>query len=354
MVGFSPYLPACQPLNLFFYTFLAYGTSEEESVVEALDFPTLFISLGIVLTAIISGLAAGYRWDYESFHMWANRSASVSGVLLILFSVFLSANSESSNFWSMPWSFYIGVMVPCLVGISLANVIARSFKLSLPETVAISIECCYQNTGIATSVAITMFDGEEQAQAVAVPLFYGVVEAVAIGIYCVWAWKAGWTKAPADEKLCTILANTYELENHQEENPADGENNEADDADNASGPVMDSFDQEEVGIEAKMEDHPPPSKEEPRTFLGGLFRNWFRRDTSATSTETDSSVDAAAAAGAAPKYGDDKEQQQRSIPPRNRLNTADTAILSTPSPRKSATADSAAPIIAEEAPAVVD
>jgi predicted Na+-dependent transporter len=89
---------------------------------------------------------------------------------------------------------------------SLANIVSRSLRLTRPETVAISIECCYQNTAIATSVAVTMFsDPTERAEAVSVPLFYGVVEAVIIGIYCLWAWKVGWTKAPADEKVCTTF-----------------------------------------------------------------------------------------------------------------------------------------------------
>ena len=204
---------AMLPLNLFLYTFLAYGRSEEESVVQALDFGTIFLALGIVLVAILSGLWAGYRNDTRSFHVMANRLGSLSGLLLVLFSVFLSSGADGAenNFWNQEWAFYVGVAFPCLVGIALANVIARSLRLAPPETVAISIECCYQNTGIATSVAIAMYDDkEERAQAVAVPLFYGVVEAVAIAIYCVWAWKVGWTKAPRDEKLCVVLANTYE------------------------------------------------------------------------------------------------------------------------------------------------
>ena len=204
---------AMLPLNLFLYTFLAYGRSEEESVVQALDFGTIFLALGIVLVAILSGLWAGYRNDTRAFHVMANRLGSLSGLLLVLFSVFLSSGADGAenNFWNQDWAFYVGVAFPCLVGIALANVIARSLRLAPPETVAISIECCYQNTGIATSVAIAMYDDkEERAQAVAVPLFYGVVEAVAIAIYCVWAWKVGWTKAPRDEKLCVVLANTYE------------------------------------------------------------------------------------------------------------------------------------------------
>ena len=129
-----------------------------------------------------------------------------SGILLILFSLFLGsgAGGAETNFWSLPWSFYVGTAFPCIVGMSLANVVARSFRLAPSEVVALSIECCYQNTAIATSVAVTMFpDPTERAEAVSVPLFYGVVEAVIIGVYCICAWKLGWTKAPSDEKVCS-------------------------------------------------------------------------------------------------------------------------------------------------------
>jgi hypothetical protein len=101
---------------------------------------------------------------------------------------------------------------------ALANFISRSIRLSKPETVAISIECCYQNTAIATSVAVTMFtDPTIRAEAVSVPLFYGFVEAIIIGVYCLWAWKMGWTKAPANEKICVVITKTYELAEDPEE-----------------------------------------------------------------------------------------------------------------------------------------
>ena len=149
------------------------------------------------MAAIVLGLVAGYQWDYPAFHIYANRFGTVCGLLLIVFSVFLSSGTDGSesNFWNQPWSFYVGVASPCLVGILLANLISRSFQLSKPECVAISIECCYQNVSIATSIAISMFnDPEERSQAVSVPLLYGVVEAVVIGIYCLWAWKVGQMK----------------------------------------------------------------------------------------------------------------------------------------------------------------
>lgn len=225
------------PANLFLYTYLAYGVfgnssndeTDTEDVVQALDFKSIFITLGVVLGAILTGLLAGYKWDTPRFHVACNRMGTICGFLLIIFSILLSFSSggddeeedeENSGLFSHSWAFYVGVAFPCLVGILLANIISRTcFRLSPPECVTLSIECCYQNVGIATSVAVTMFQDNptERAQAIAVPLFYGLVEAVAIGIYCIWAWKAGWTKAPRDEKFCIVVTKTYEVEANTEE-----------------------------------------------------------------------------------------------------------------------------------------
>lgn len=65
--------------------------------------------------------------------------------------------------------------------------------------------------GIATSVALTMFQGDELSQAMAVPLYYGLVEAVLLGIYCTIAWKGGWTKAPKNASFWTMIGTSYEV-----------------------------------------------------------------------------------------------------------------------------------------------
>jgi len=210
------------PANLFLYGYLAYGLilvedgeAEGIDIVSSLDYGAIFITLGVVMGAILGGLFVGYHCNSNQFHKRANYFGSICGITLILFSAFLGSGGASgtdTNFWSLPWSFYVGTAFPCMIGIALANLISRSFRLSYPEVVAISIECCYQNTAIGTSVAVTMFsDPTEQAEAVSVPLVYGMVEAILIGFYCIWAWKAGWTKAPADEKLCVVMIKTYEV-----------------------------------------------------------------------------------------------------------------------------------------------
>ena len=43
------------------------------------------------------------------------------------------------------------------------------------------------------------------------PFYYGVVEAVAVGTYCVLAWKAGWTQAPAHAPIWLVMWTSYEV-----------------------------------------------------------------------------------------------------------------------------------------------
>jgi hypothetical protein len=86
----------------------------------------------------------------------------------------------------------------------LTNIVFSSIR-------TLAVECCYQNVGIATSVALTMFEGDELGAAMAVPLFYGIMEAVILGFYCLVAWKMGWTKAPSNTPFWTMIATSYEV-----------------------------------------------------------------------------------------------------------------------------------------------
>lgn len=56
-----------------------------------------------------------------------------------------------------------------------------------------------------------MFSGETQAKAVAVPFYYGSVEALLLLIYCIGCWKLGWTKAPADVSFWKMIYTSYEV-----------------------------------------------------------------------------------------------------------------------------------------------
>ncbi len=76
---------------------------------------------------------------------------------------------------------------------------------------SVTIESSYQNIGIATSLALTMFNGVDQKNALDVPVFYGMCEALFVGIYCVIVWKMGWTKAPANVSLWTAIMTSYEV-----------------------------------------------------------------------------------------------------------------------------------------------
>jgi hypothetical protein len=56
-----------------------------------------------------------------------------------------------------------------------------------------------------------MFKGDDLSEAMAVPLLYGLAEAVILGVYCIGAWKMGWTKAPSNTPFWTMLFRSYEV-----------------------------------------------------------------------------------------------------------------------------------------------
>lgn len=56
-----------------------------------------------------------------------------------------------------------------------------------------------------------MFEGNELNEAMGIPFFYGVCEAIMVGMYCAGCWKAGWSKAPSDAPLWKVLFTTYEV-----------------------------------------------------------------------------------------------------------------------------------------------
>lgn len=231
------------PANLLLYVNAAFGIrgSQQEggdSVLDNIEWASLFVSLAIVIAAIALGLLASFKISSHRFNRFANRMGSISGILLVVFSAVVTSlsGSNEAQIWGQPWSFYVGVTSPCLVGLFIATILATIARLKKPEVISVGVECCYQNVGIATSAAVAMFDDPvERGQALCVPLFYGLMEAVVLGIYCIIAWKLGWTKAPRDEKFCVMVVTTYEVDEDSTESDIMG--GQTDEEQQEQGPI---------------------------------------------------------------------------------------------------------------------
>lgn len=204
------------PANLLLYTRISY----QADVLSQLDWTSVFIALGVVIAAITLGLLGSYRFNSLAFNQRCNTIGNFAGFCLIVFSATMTNTGDAdTKIWSREWQFYVGVMIPCLGGLILANVIGLLLNLKAAERVTVSIECAYQNVGIATSLALTMFQGNELNNAMGVPFFYGLMEAVLVGTYCLIAWKAGWTKAPSDAPIWKVISTSYEVLELKEKSP---------------------------------------------------------------------------------------------------------------------------------------
>jgi len=233
------------PLNLLLYANAAFDTGPEKEgegsiILETVEWPSLFISLAIVIVAIGMGLCASVKISSHRFNKVANKVGTVAGILLVVFSGVVSSlsGSDEAQVWSQPWSFYVGVTAPCLVGLAIATFFGLIARLKKPEVISVGVECCYQNVGIATSAAVAMFDDPiERGQALCVPLFYGLMEAIVLGIYCIIAWKVGWTKAPSDENFCVMLVATYEVNDDDDDECVDEQITVDEEAQHNSGSI---------------------------------------------------------------------------------------------------------------------
>lgn len=199
------------PLNLFIYSRYIDTYDEDEDVVASLNWASLMRAILIVILAIFSGLYASSTYRSAEFHLRMNHLGNFAGVCLVIFSAVMSSTDADARIYNRDWQFYFGVAAPCFLGLVLANLLGLYLDLPKPEVVTIGVESAYQNIGIATSVAISMFNNDARAKAVAVPFYYGTVEALLLLVYCIGCWKMGWTKAPTDVSFWHMIYTSYEV-----------------------------------------------------------------------------------------------------------------------------------------------
>mmetsp|Transcript_11337 Transcript_11337/g.17439 ORF Transcript_11337/g.17439 Transcript_11337/m.17439 type:complete len:418 (+) Transcript_11337:134-1387(+) len=198
------------PLNLYVYSSLAFG--DEVDVMRMLDFKELATSLAVVITAVTIGVMASTKKKSHNFNVHANYLGTFAGVCLAIMAMTIAITMRDEvKVWDQEWSFFVAVMIPPTFGLLLSNAVTTYRGLKKPERVTASIETSAQNCAIAISVALTMFNGQDLAEAICVPFFYGLATFLVIGTYCVIAWKAGWTKAPPSEPLWKVITCSYEV-----------------------------------------------------------------------------------------------------------------------------------------------
>jgi len=218
MTAFSTILSvALLPLNVLIYVRAAYGGD----VVDALDWTSLGISLVVVVAAITSGIFISAKYGTPQVRNIANKVGNISGLGLILFTSFASEGGRI-KLGGREAVFYWATVLPILLGLLSSMIIATLIGLKKPERMTVSIECAYQNTGIAMTACLALFKGEEQQEAIGVPFWYTGMETLFVGCYCLIAWKLGWSKAPANENIIKVILRSYEVAEAEED---DGKEN---------------------------------------------------------------------------------------------------------------------------------
>lgn len=131
------------PLNILVYVNASY----DEEV--RISWAALLIPILVVVCAIFLGLYAGLKMPHRRNQL--NALGNVCGIALIAIGAVFNGNSDVP-LWSHSRIFYIAVGMPCILGAILSFALSASLRINKPAAVAITIEVCYQNTGIALTV----------------------------------------------------------------------------------------------------------------------------------------------------------------------------------------------------------
>mmetsp|Transcript_4865 Transcript_4865/g.14120 ORF Transcript_4865/g.14120 Transcript_4865/m.14120 type:complete len:388 (+) Transcript_4865:80-1243(+) len=209
------------PLNLLLYVQLLFGT------IVNINWFGFGVPIAIVIAAVMSGLFVGTR--YPQWKTIFNRIGTLGGLINIVLGLVASqgGGEDAVALWDYPIDFYFAVGMPCLAGLLIAFGIARVLQVKIEECVSICIECCYQNTGLAITVALTVFtDPEETARATAVPIIYAGFEIALIAIFVLASWKLGFTYAPANEPFLKCISGNYQPKTDLDEKREAGEHAE--------------------------------------------------------------------------------------------------------------------------------
>jgi len=189
------------PLNAVLYIKTTYGLDV------GLPWGSLILSVCVVIAAVVTGLLMSYY--KPQWHNVLNRIGTVCGVL----NIFLAAGSSGSSdrpFWEHPPLFMLAIGMPCLTGLVLSLLISMFvLRIRKQQSVAICIECCYQNTALAITVALSVFK-EEAGYAAGIPLIYGAIEPLVIVPFCLLAWKLGWTYADPQISFFRFISDNFQ------------------------------------------------------------------------------------------------------------------------------------------------
>lgn len=190
-------------VQIFIYVQALYGLAVP------LDWGGIMTSVAVVIAAVLIGLVLGTRWPQRKAVF--NHVGTLGGLCNIAVGIATAGGGNSSeDAFDLPWWWYTGIAAPCIVGLVISFAIARLLRCSSPESVAICIECCYQNTALAIAVAVSVFEPAEASRAILVPLYYGVVEIVLIALFALMAWQANWTYAPRTDNLVKCVLRNYQ------------------------------------------------------------------------------------------------------------------------------------------------
>lgn len=188
------------PINMTLYIRVLYHTSI------SLNWLGVIASLAISLSGMVFGLAITHF-----FPAWRTPlvlGGCIAGVVLGVLGVVEALSNDP--FQDRGLGFWFAVPMPAVLGLVGSGTLGALCRLSGPTNVAVSVETCYQNVGVALVLALSCFPDEEQGKAACVPMYYCCVKLILLPVFLTLTWKCGLTYAPTNVSFHKMLAGSFQ------------------------------------------------------------------------------------------------------------------------------------------------
>ena len=183
------------PLNVW-----AYASVLTPGMHVQVAWAELLTSVFVVMCAVLVGALTSHKLgngcsgtclSVQAVRQVMNTLGSAAGIALMVFGGATNATS-SDPLWENSTDWFLCVGSPLVLGLFCAIAIASRLDLERPSCVAVAIECCYQNTGLALTIALSAVPAAKVGMASGVPIFYGLVEVVAVPAFgmCASAFRS--------------------------------------------------------------------------------------------------------------------------------------------------------------------
>eukprot|EP01084_Bolivina_argentea_P239091 401816_1 len=146
-----------------------------------IDYASLTLSVVVLILGVITGLIIIYK-KYNKLQKILYITGGIFVVVVILLGTYQNTLVSDKSVWELPSNIFLATIILNVIAWFISLLFSFIvFKLPNNQSIAVCVECCNQNVGLAISIVLLTINNKDDANtAVGVPMLYGALNALFI------------------------------------------------------------------------------------------------------------------------------------------------------------------------------